>query len=153
MAPHRALDLPLQELVYAGLQALLAVTDLDVCAYLHDSVDTGPQLFLGTPTLAAAKGPEASSLLADLSAVLQRAHGELPGGVAIGEERIAGVPCTVVTTAGPEGRGVHALGRRTPEVPDATRLALVRLATALGGAVHRLQWAASAGAGATTPAR
>lgn len=141
MEVRRALDLPLQELVYAGLDALAAVTDLDVCAYLHDSPSTGPQLFLGAPSLDAGKGPQALALLADLTAVLERAHGDDGPVAAVVEEVVAGVPCLTVTTVGPDGYGVHALGRRAPDLPPATRAALVRLAEALGGALHRLQWA------------
>jgi hypothetical protein len=138
---RRALDLPLQELVYAGLDALAAVTDLDVCAYLHDSPSTGPQLVLGTPSLDATKGPQAFGLLADLSAALERAHGDDGPSATVVEEDVAGIPCLTVTTVGPDGCGVHALGRRSPALPPATRDALVRLAKALGAALHRLQWA------------
>jgi hypothetical protein len=146
--PHRALDLSLQELVYAGLDALLAMADLDVCAYLHDSDETGPQLFLGAPTLADAKSPKAFGLFADLSTALERAHGDGTGtGPTVADELVGGVRCVLVTTVGRNGRGVHAVGRRADDLSDATRAAMVRLATALGTAVHRLQWAATPASG------
>ncbi len=141
MAASRALDLRLQELVYAGLEALAAVDAADVCAYLHDSPATGPQLFLGQPSLAEAKGPQAYSIFADLSTLLERSHG-VDGVPAPGIELVGGVRCLTVWTVGPESRGVHAIGRRSGESTGPQRAALGRLASALATSVHQLQWAA-----------
>jgi len=41
-----------QDIVYAGLEAIGAAIPLDLCAYLHATDDQGPQLLLGAPDLA-----------------------------------------------------------------------------------------------------
>ncbi|MEA3075177.1 MAG: hypothetical protein QOF60_85 [Actinomycetota bacterium] len=145
MESHKALDLSIQEVVYAGLQALQAVAALDLCAYLHSSQPSGPQLFLGTPALAAASGAKAFTIFSELKDALDRPHFLSPGALASGPDdtvtEIASHPALVVLTVGVGSRGVHAVGRDGAPFDDGERAALTRLCLALGEATHRLQQA------------
>ena len=63
-----------QDIVYAGLEAIGAAVPLDLCAYLHATDDQGPQLFLGAPDLASIEPTEAFSLFTALRDALQDPH-------------------------------------------------------------------------------
>ena len=63
-----------QDIVYAGLEAMGAAIPLDLCAYLHATDDQGPQLFLGAPDLASIEPTEAFSLFTALRDALQDPH-------------------------------------------------------------------------------
>lgn len=148
METHKALDLSIQEVVYAGLEALQAVVPLDLCAYLHTSQASGPQLFLGTPPLAAAGGAKAFTIFSDLRDALDRPRflsgGPVTSGLDETVSEIASHPALVVVTVGAASRGVHAIGREVSDPPPfsaAERDALVQLCVALGTATHRLQHA------------
>jgi len=140
MESRKALDLSVQEVVYAGLEALQVVADLDLCAYLHASPVTGPQLFLGVPALSAAGGPQAFTIYHELQDILDRPFYRPPAdgsGLEVVTSEIGGHPSLVVATAGIASRGAFAVGRATP-FRDDERAALVRLARAQGTALHRL---------------
>src|SRR5437870_3766656 len=64
----------LQDIVYAGLEALRAAIPLDLCAYLHATEDQGPQLFLGSPDLGSIDSTEAFSLFSALRDALHDPH-------------------------------------------------------------------------------
>src|SRR5207245_1178634 len=64
----------LQELVYAGLDAVRAAIPVDLCAYLHESLDEGPQLFLVTPDLGTIDPTEAFNLFSALRDTLKGDH-------------------------------------------------------------------------------
>src|SRR5205809_5878889 len=64
----------LQDVVYAGLEAMRAAVPLDLCAYLHATDDQGPQLFLGAPDLASIEPTEAFSLFNALRDALHDPH-------------------------------------------------------------------------------
>lgn len=141
--PRRALDLSVQEVIYAGLEALGAAIPLDLCAYLHLAGATGPQLFLGTPPLSSLDGARAFDIFCELRDVLDRPrwHVEASGTHADGTDvlSVSGFEVITVTTTGADSRGIHAFGRRGAEIEDPARLAAVRLAHALGVATHRLE--------------
>jgi hypothetical protein len=145
MESHKALDLSIQEVVYAGLEALRAVAPLDLCAYLHSSPTSGPQLFLATPDLAAASGAKAFTIFSDLRDALERprfpANGTTSSGLDETVTEVASHPALVVVSTGAGSKGVHAVGRDKEPFSDAERDALVRLSLALGTATHRLQQA------------
>ena len=63
-----------QDVVYAGLEAMRAAVPLDLCAYLHATDDQGPQLFLGAPDLASIEPTEAFSLFNALRDALHDPH-------------------------------------------------------------------------------
>src|SRR5688572_24855872 len=104
MESHKALDLSIQEVVYAGLESLQAVIPLDLCAYLHSSPASGPQLFLGTPALASAGGAKAFTIFSDLKDAIDRPRFLSGGPVASGLDEtvpeIASHPALVVVTVG-----------------------------------------------------
>ncbi len=141
METRRALDLSVQEFIYAGLDALAAFASLDVCAYLNRSDATGDQLFLCSPRLAvtgAAKSFEIFTALADALDRPRHRDRRTAAGRAEDAVEIAGTPAVLVITAGAASRGVHAFGRRQP-FDGRERAALANLAGAVGVAVHRLQ--------------
>src|SRR3954466_12751720 len=51
-----------QRVAYAGLDALRAALDLDLCAYLHTTTDAGPQLYLRAPDLSKLDATDAFNL-------------------------------------------------------------------------------------------
>lgn len=137
------LDLSVQELIYAGLEALEAAVALDLCAYLHVSGDFGPQLFLSSPALSSLDPSQAFDLFCALRDALDWAAmqaDELDERVV----ELAGFSAVTVTTDGPHSRGLHAFGRSGRPLMDQERAVAGRLARALGTSCHRLETAGSA---------
>ena len=139
-AATTGLELSLQEVIYAGLDALRAARpDIDLAAYLHAAGDNGPQLFLASPTLASMKPNEAFELFGALrDALSQRdaAHEDEPTGI------VAGFHAVIVVTGGNASRGLHAVGRRDEALTADDGAALARLAHTLGTVNHRIEEAA-----------
>jgi hypothetical protein len=157
MEPRRALDLSVQDVIYAGLDALLAVAPLDLCAYLHLAETTGPQLFLGAPALSSIDGQRAFDVFSELRDELDRPlwTDDSAADRVAESMTIAGFHALVVVTFGAHSRGVHAFGLVRGELAPATRDASIHLANALGVATHRLQSAtemAHVGAAGSPPA-
>lgn len=122
-----------QELVYAGLEALRAVVRLDLCAYLHASGDRGPQLFLATPDLSAIEPTQAFNLFSALrDAMDSDAQGE--SALSFGSYRAIAVPST-----GAHSRGLHVAGRLDTGLAPEEQDTIARLARALGGVAHALE--------------
>jgi len=122
--------LVVQDIVYAGLEALRAAIPLDLCAYLHVSQNQGPQLFLGAPDLASIEPTEAFGLFTALRDALQDPHE--------GDETmlLGGYLAIAVSSEGPQSSGLHVVGRReTPFEPE-EREVIGRLAGALGRLIH-----------------
>jgi hypothetical protein len=122
-----------QDVVYAGLEAMRAAVPLDLCAYLHATDDQGPQLFLGAPDLASVDPSEAFSLFTALRDALHDPHE--------GDETmlLGGYLAIALSTDGPRSRGLHVVGRReTPFEPE-ERAVIARLAGSLGRLVHSVE--------------
>jgi hypothetical protein len=127
-----------QDVVYAGLEAMRAAIPLDLCAYLHATDDQGPQLFLGAPDLASIEPTEAFSLFTALRDALHDPHD--------GDETmlLGGYLAIALSTAGPLSRGLHVVGRReTPFEPE-ERAVIARLAASLGRLIHSVEQPAAA---------
>jgi hypothetical protein len=125
--------LVVQELVYAGLEALQGALSLDLCAYLHEAEGQGAQLFLGTPDLSAIAPADAFRLFSALRDALEDDHA--------GDETflIADFLAVAVTTRGPRSRGLHVAGRAERTVDAEERDRIARMAGALGRAIHSLE--------------
>lgn len=138
------LDLSVQDLIYAGLEALEAAVALDLCAYLHVSGDFGPQLFLSSPALATLDPSQAFDLFCALRDALDWSamHDDNASVDPIVE--LAGFSTMTVVTDGPHSRGLHAVGRTGRPLMDQERSVAGRLARALGTSCHRLESAGSA---------
>jgi len=122
-----------QDVVYAGLEAMRAAVPLDLCAYLHATDDQGPQLFLGAPDLASIEPTEAFSLFNALRDALHDPHE--------GDETmlLGGFLAIAVSSEGLLSRGLHVVGRHeTPFEPE-ERAVIGRLAGALGRLVHTVE--------------
>lgn len=139
-----ALDLSVQELIYAGLDALEAAVSLELCAYLHVSGDFGPQLFLSSPALSSLDPSAAFDLFCSLRDALDWAA--MQGDDFTGERpvELAGFSAVAIASAGPDSRGLHAVGRTGRPMMEQERAVAGRLARALGTACHRLETATKA---------
>jgi hypothetical protein len=118
--------LGVQTLAYAGLDAVLAVHPVDLCAYLHVGSQLGPQLYLRRPTLGTLEPAEAFSLFGALRDLLDD-----PGD---GPQTIAGFDAVAIPSRGPASRGLWVVGSRSGPLEPDTR----RAATELGRAVMLL---------------
>jgi len=108
--------LGVQTLAYAGLDAVLAVHPLDLCAYLHVGSEVGPQLYLRRPTLGALEPAEAFSLFSALRDLLDE-----PGD---GPLTVAGFEAIAIPSRGSASRGLWVVGNRAgPLDPDVRRAA------------------------------
>ena len=137
----------LQDIVYAGLEAMRAAIPLDLCAYLHATEDQGPQLFLGSPDLASIDPTEAFSLFSALRDALHDPHD--------GDETmlLGGYLAVAVSSEGPLSRGLHVVGRKEMPFEDAERDVIAHLSRSIGTIVHSLeQPAAPGGRGETSSA-
>jgi hypothetical protein len=125
--------LVVQDVVYAGLEAMRAAVPVDLCAYLHATVEQGPQLFLGAPDLASIDPTEAFSLFTALRDALEDPH---PGDETM---LLGGYLAIGVSTEGVSSRGLHVVGRReTPFEPE-ERDVIGRLAGSLGRLIHSIE--------------
>jgi hypothetical protein len=123
----------IQDIVYAGLEALRAAVRLDLCAYLHATEDQGPQLFLGTPDLASIDPTEAFALFSALRDALEDAHE--------GDETmlLGGYLAVVLSSDGPRSRGLHVVGRKETPFEDGERATVTALSKAVGAIVHAME--------------
>lgn len=133
MDPQSDPGLSVQELIYAGLDALRSVKDLDLCAYLHVTSKEGPQLFLSTPDLASIDPTEAFNLFAALRDTLEHEH-EGDETVLLGQYW-----AVAVTSEGDSSKGLHVFGRRDHAIENGDREVLARLARSLGRVIHHLE--------------
>jgi hypothetical protein len=117
-----------QEAIYAGLDALLSMMELDLCAYLHVPGDGGPQLFLRRPDLGHLPATEAFTLFSALRDALDRGASDVPGYNAV-----------LIQSSGPGSRGLHAMGRREGKLDDEERRTVEALCRATASVAHALE--------------
>jgi hypothetical protein len=115
--------LGVQTLAYAGLDAVLAVHSLDLCAYLHVGSELGPQLYLRRPTLGALDPAEAFSLFGALRDLLDE-----PGD---GPLTVAGFEAVAIASRGPASRGLWVAGTKDRPLDPAARRASSELGRAM----------------------
>jgi hypothetical protein len=122
-----------QDIVYAGLEAMRAAIPLDLCAYLHATEEQGPQLFLGSPDLGSIDPTEAFSLFSALRDALHDPHE--------GDETmlLGGYLAVAISSEGPLSRGLHVVGRKETPFEDAERDVIARLSRSIGTIVHSLE--------------
>jgi hypothetical protein len=127
------LGLVIQDVIYAGLDALLAAMPLDLCAYLHLAEGTGPQLYLRTPDLSSMDANECFALFSALRDALD-ANEEDDTPV-----EVRGFHALSMNTPGSRSRGLHVVGRRTEILDEHESRLAGRLSHALGAATHALE--------------
>ena len=122
-----------QDMVYAGLDALRAVVPLDLCAYLHASSGFGPQLYLRAPDLSSMDATQAFDLFTTLRDALDDDRtGERPF-------EVAGFDAMAILTSGAASRGLYVVGRREQPLDETERAIVGRLCAAVGAACHALE--------------
>lgn len=122
-----------QRIVYAGLDALKAVTPLDLCAYVHAASGFGPQLYLRAPDLSAMDANEAFTLFTSLQAMLD-SEARPDGPVQVGP-----FTALAVVTAGSSSRGLTVAGRKDGFLEPAEQSAVAELSRAVGAVCHLLE--------------
>lgn len=137
------IDTSVQEVVYAGLDALQAAVSIDLCVYLHAPVGYEPQLYLAVPSLASIPAEGALDLFEALrGAADERRAAFEEGDRESARSSLAGFHAVVVRTEGSDSSGLHAVGRLNRPLDDLDRAVAVRLCEALGMATQRLESAA-----------
>jgi hypothetical protein len=126
------LGLVVQDVIYAGLDSLLAAMPLDLCAYLHLTEGSGPQLYLRTPDLSSMDANECFALFGALRDAIEADGDDAPLDV-------RGFHALSINTPGAHSRGLHVVGRRAGELDDHERVLAGRLCHALGAATHALE--------------
>lgn len=122
-----------QDVAYAGLDALLAALPLELCAYLHASPGIGPQLYLRAPDLSTMDATAAFDLFSALRDALEAGQ---PGARAL---TVAGFDAVAVLTAGATSQGLFVAGRASAPLEARERDVAERLAEAIGTACHALE--------------
>jgi hypothetical protein len=133
MSAPSDLGVVIQDVIYAGLDALLAAMPLDLCAYLHLAEATGPQLYLRTPDLSSMDANECFALFGALRDALD-ANDEDDNPL-----EVRGFQALRMNTPGARSRGLHVVGRRAEALDERERELAVRLSHALGAATHALE--------------
>ena len=127
------LGVVVQDVIYAGLDALLAAMPLDLCAYLHLAEAAGPQLYLRTPDLSSMDANECFALFGALRDALDaNEEDDSPF-------EVRGFHALRMNTRGARSRGLHVVGRRAEALDDRERELAGRLSHALGAATHALE--------------
>ena len=133
-------SLMIQDVAYAGLDALRASFPLDLCAYLHAAEGAGPQLYLRAPDLSSLDANQAFELFGALRDTLDAGYDhDVPVDVG-GFEGVA------ISTRGSRSRGLYVVGRRTPPLTANEQLIAGRLCRALGTVGHAVEAAVPADA-------
>jgi len=122
-----------QDVVYAGLDALRAVMPLDLCACVHAAADVGPQLFLRSPALSAMDANQAFDLFTSLRATLDE------GGNDDRHLEVAGFDALAVPTRGQVSRGLFVVGRVDPPLTDGELMAASGLCRSVGAVAHTVE--------------
>jgi hypothetical protein len=127
------LGLVIQDVIYSGLDALLAAMPLELCAYLHLTEGAGPQLYLRTPDLSSMDANECFALFGALRDALDaNEQDDRP-------LEVRGFHAISMNTPGARSRGLHVVGRRADELDEHERNLAGRLAHAMGAATHSLE--------------
>ena len=122
--------LAVQSVAYAGLDALLSVMPLDLCAYLHVGEELGPQLYLRRPMLAELDPSDAFRLFSTLR---DRLDGVEDGVV---QARVDTFESMVAVTSGPRSRGLWVAGRRDGELDSSESTLATNLAQSIMRVCH-----------------
>src|SRR5579871_3477626 len=122
-----------QDLAYAGLDALRAMVPLDLCAYLHVSSALGPQLYLRAPDLVALNPTEAFDLFSSLRDILASAE---PG---VSRAQVTRFQSVTVLTAGQASRSLFVFGRSEDPLSDDEQTLAAGLCRAVGIAAHAVE--------------
>jgi hypothetical protein len=101
--------LAVQSTAYAGLDALLSIMPLDLCAYLHVGENLGPQLYLRRPALAELDPADAFRLFSTL-------RDEIDIDDDMVSRRVDLFDAVVAVSNGPRSRGLWVAGRRGGEL-------------------------------------
>ena len=133
MVPPSDLGLVIQDVIYAGLDALLAAMPLDLCAYLHLAEGAGPQLYLRTPDLSSMDANECFALFGALRDALDANEADDT------PLEVRGFHALSINTPGSQSRGLHVVGRRTGALDEQESRLAGRLSHALGVATHALE--------------
>jgi hypothetical protein len=122
-----------QDVVYAGLDALRAVIPLELCAYLHAVAGFGPQLYLRSPDLSTMDAGEAFDVFTALRDALDSAEGD------DWPLEVAGYDALAIPTAGTASRGVCVVGRRDRPLTFPEQDTAGLLWRAMGSACHAVE--------------
>lgn len=125
--------LAVQEVAYAGLDALRAAVPLDLCAYLHAVAGEGPQLYLRAPDLSSMDASHAFDLFSSLRDALGVSSPE------VRSLRIAGFDAVAVRSAGTASDGLFVLGRRDTPLDQRERDLVTGVCGAAGIACHAVE--------------
>lgn len=128
-----SVEVSLQDVIYAGLDAVQAVVSVDLCAYLHAPRGVDAQLYLGVPSLSALPATRAMELFRALGQERTQLHRT---GTASRRTTLAGFHAVSVFTSGTDSDGVHVVGRLGRPLDDAEEAVATRLCLALGKAGH-----------------
>jgi hypothetical protein len=132
-APPNDLGLVIQDVIYAGLDALLAAMPLELCAYLHLTEGAGPQLYLRTPDLSSMDANECFALFGALRDALDANDPE------DSPLEVRGFHAIAMNSPGARSRGLHVVGRRSGALDDPERNLAGRLSRAMAAATHSLE--------------
>jgi hypothetical protein len=127
------LGLVIQDVIYAGLDALLAAIPLELCAYLHLAEGAGPQLYLRTPDLSSMDANECFALFGALRDALDANE---PNDRPL---EVRGFHAISMNSPGTRSRGLHVVGRRTAALDEHERNLAGRLSGAIAAATHSLE--------------
>lgn len=125
--------LAVQDVAYAGLDALRSAVALDLCAYLHAIAGEGPQLYLRAPDLSTMDASQAFDLFTALRDALAVSEPDLRA------IRIAGFDAVAVRTAGAASEGLFVLGRRDGPLDARERDLVAGVCDAVGVACHAME--------------
>jgi hypothetical protein len=133
MSAPTDLGIVVQDVIYAGLDALLAAMPIDLCAYLHLTEESGPQLYLRKPDLSSMDANECFALFGALRDALDadQDHDD--------PIEVRGFHALSMNTHGSRSRGLHVVGRRTGELDERECEVAGRLSHAMGSAAHALE--------------
>ena len=127
------IGLVIQDVIYAGLDALLAAMPLELCAYLHLAEGAGPQLYLRTPDLSSMDANECFALFGALRDALEaNEQDDSPLDV-------RGFHAFTMNTPGTRSRGLHVVGRRAGALDEHERNLAGRISHAMSAATHSLE--------------
>ena len=143
MPTPNEVGLLVQQVAYAGLDALRAALPLDLCAYLHTTADAGPQLYLRAPDLSAMDATEAFNLFSALRDTLD--NQETEGATT----QVGGFQSFTVVTSGVRSRGLFVVGRNEYALDPDEQETVTALCRAIGAVGHALDDAALAEADPT----
>ena len=133
MAAGTETGLAVQEVAYAGLDALRGAVDLDLCAYLHAVPGLGPQLYLRAPDLSTMDAAQAFDLF---SALRDALTDTTPG---VRDLRVTTFHAVAVHTTGPTSQGLFVAGRRNEPLHTVARNLVASLCQAIGVACHAVE--------------